>query len=583
MPSSALRDRLVEQLSDHRVPVSLLVVSIVGLVVRLVDLGKRVFYFDEVWFGYWVLKYLDYGDWVYRPILHGPFFARVNAVVFSVLGVSDANGRLVVAVIGGLLPLAAWLYRDHLRDGELVVLGLLLAGNPLLIYYSRFMRKDLPLAAFAFVTLGLVLRARETGRARYLLGAGVSLGLAFTTKESVLLWLVTWLGAGLLVVDRRLLLARRSGGGPLAVLRGWARRIRPAVRRWALSAVGATALFFAVIVLFYAPRGPGRPVGLWRALTGEYHTLPTVIHAATVESFWKAIDYWVTGGIQGHAYLPYLGDTLATLATGATAVCLLGVVGFFYDRYAGESPRAIVGFSFYCGLLATIGYPIANNLAVPWSTLHAVVPLAVPAAVGGYVVYEWGMDRLPAREDGLLTRAPAPAHALRAGLAAAVLSYLVVTMGGVAVQTSFDAPHESPRGDPGHQIVYYAQAPADVREVTNAIRDAAADSDNDTDVLYVGPHLATNESKMERPPETGAWHARNPLQWYTEMYEADVASVENSSKIPETPPPVVITGPNERNATAKRLGDAYTAERQPLDDVGDRVVVVFTKNESTAQ
>lgn len=80
--------------------------------------------------------------------------------------------------------------------------------------------------------------------------------------------------------------------------------------------------------------------------------------------------------------------------------------------------------------------------------------------------------------------------------------------------------------------------------------------------------------------ETGAWHARMPLPWYTEAAGADVASVADVGNLPADPPPVVVTTLAARNATGDRLGDGYRSERYRLDDVGDREVVVFRRTPS---
>lgn len=566
---------LQNYLSERRVPTALVTLAVLGLTARLVQLGERVFYYDEAWFGYWVLRFMENGVWEYRPILHGPFFVRVNSVVFAVFGANDFTARLVVAIIGGLLPLSAWLFRNHLRDGELLALGIGLAFNPILFYYSRFMRKDLPLAAFMFVTLGLFVRAYDTQRSRYLYAGAVTLGLAFTTKESVLLWVVTWIGAGVLVFDRYLLRARDRDGDVLTTLGTLTNHAAASVwKRWQ-QGYFAFLLFLTIVVFFYAPRaGAGQKIGLWRALTGEFETLPAVIKEATLGSLQEAIDYWATGSIQKHPYLPYFTDTAETIVAGALGVMLLAVVGFLYDRYAGNSPRGLVAFNFYCGVAAIVGYPLANNFPVPWSTVHAVVPLTVPAAVGGYVIYQWGRSRLPAREPRVL-RTHVPMHVVRAVVTAGVLVSLVSTGGMTLVETSYQHPHESPRSDPGNEIIYYAQPPAELRDVVNDIDRGSATGDGDTDVLYVGAKLAMNESSVKYPPATGAWHARMPLPWYTEALDADVTSVAQVSNISD-PPPVVITTPGRQDDVAVALGDAYTNTTVPLDDAGDRVVVVFT-------
>jgi uncharacterized protein (TIGR03663 family) len=579
----------------------LVLVALAGTLARLVALGERAFYYDEAWFGYWTLRALENGAWAYRPILHGPFFARVNAPVFSTLGATDASGRLVVALLGGFLPLAALLFRSRLRDGETVALGLLLAFTPTLLYYSRFMRKDLPLAAFMLLALGFAVRAADTGQARHVYAGALSLGLAFTTKESVLLWLLAWLGAAVLVLDRRLLTAEE----PRALLRAVAGRLGRGTRAWALHLVGAALVFLAVVVYFYAPRGGPETAtgpGLWTALGGQWGALPDVIGAATLGSFGKAIDYWVAGGLQGHPYLPYLGDTLRTMAAGALAVSVLAVVGFLADRYAG--PRPLVEFNAYVGGAAVVGYPLANFLPVPWSTVHAVVPLSVPAAVGAAGLVRWARRdpdpgrwplssgsalgrlraRLPPPERprpdggvGLLPSRPRLARFARVAVAALLLSGLAVNAGATAVETSYlDSDRNAELVD-GHELVYGAQAPNALREPVRAIRAAAADGSG-PDVLYVGRSLAMNESAAERPPPPGAWYARMPLPWYTEAAGAEVASVNTSEGLADVePPPVVITTVARYEAVGERLDRRYSRTLYPLDGIGDRTVVVFTR------
>ncbi|MEF8887341.1 MAG: flippase activity-associated protein Agl23 [Haloarculaceae archaeon] len=589
MPSvaSALRRVLT-------VPRVVALTALVGTLARLLELGHRVFYYDEAWFGYWVLRFLENGAWEYRAILHGPFFARVNSVVFPVLGADDFTARLVVALVGGLLPLAALLFREHLRGEETVALAVVLAFTPTLLYYSRFMRKDLPLAAFMFVTMGLAVRAADTGNRRYLYAGAVTLGVAFATKESVLLWLVTWLGAGLLVLDRVLVTRQYDGDGPVAYLRALGARAGAGARAWQYHLLGAAGTFLAVVVYFYAPRaGDTGGIGFWKALGGRFDMLPDVVAAATLGSADKAVAYWVEGGLQGHPYLPYLTDTLRTLGAGALGVCLLAVVGFCYDRY-GREPRALVGFNAYAGVAATVGYPLANFLPVPWSTVHAVVPLAVPAAVGAGAVYRWGRgdlslglavpDRVTAvRPDGGLAdeRVPSRERAvrgLRVAVAGLLLAGLAANAVATGVETSYLDSDRNARLEGGNELVYYAQAPNELREPVTAIQRATATGGGDVDVLYVGEALAMDEAGDDLPPPPGEWFRRLPLPWYTEAAGANVASVADPAAV-EDPPPVVITTEAEYQTVERQLGDGYTRQLHSFDGVGDRTVVVFTRQQ----
>lgn len=580
MSASALHQRL----RAHPVPAALLGLAVLAVAVRLYALGARVFYYDEVWFGYWVIQTIEHGDWTYRPILHGPFYARVNGIVFQLLGANDWTARVVPALMGGLLPLSAWLFRERLDRAEVLALGVILAANPILLYYSRFMRKDLPLAALMLVTLGFLVRAADTGRLRYAYGAAFSLGWAFTTKESVLLWLLAWAGGALLVVDRRLLRARDTAAGPRTVLVAAWRRVRRSAAYWNIHLLGSALTVLAVVIYAYAPRaGTTRSVGLWTALGGEFGQLPTVLNAATAGALHKALNYWVSSGVQGHPYIPYFQDTIQTLWAGALGVCLLAIVGFLWDRYGGDSPRDLVGFNAYVGGAAVVGYPLANNLPVPWSTVHAVVPLAVPAAVGAVAVLRWagvGSDQ----NTALGARGPNRQQVAGVLLAVALLGGLFANAVAVGIQTSYVAPHKSPLDESGSEIVYYAQPPATLKEPIREIYDVAATGGEDIDVLYVGRPLTNPFRPPDQLPPDTSWHlhrplilARIPLPWYTATAGADVADVADASDIDDTPAPIVITTPLRREAVARALGPAYTGTLYWLDGRGDRKIVVFVR------
>ncbi len=572
---------------DRRLLLALVGVSAVAVAVRLFALGRRVAYYDEAWLGYWVLRANETGLWEYRPIVHGPFFARVNGPLFAAVGASDTTARLVVALLGGLVPLAAWLYRERLSRAETLVTGLLLAGTPLLVYYSRFMRNDVPLAVFAVLTVGFAVRFADTGRPRYLHAGALSLALAFTTKESALLYVLTWVGAGALVADSTLLAARaRSDDSVRGTVARAADRTAAAGRRLWPHLVGAGVLFLAVVVYFYAPRTPPGEPGL-RTLLSDPTTVPAVVGEATLGSFESAVEHWVAGGKQRHAYLPYLVDTVRTLGAGSLAVVVLAPVGFLADRHLGDG-RPLVGFSTYAGAAAVVGYPLANNFPVPWSAVHAVAPLTVPAAVGAVFLVRRAVAGLTTAADADATppgavadggdRSPGRPDAvavLRAVVVAVVLVALAVQAAGVTATTSYLQPHESPEDDPGSEVVYYAQAPAEIANVRAAIRQAAATPD-EPDVVYVGRSLAAEEEGLSRPPPPGAFYARNPFPWYTEAHGATVESHASPSGLADVSrPAVVVTTEEHRDSVADRLPDDYAVQQYPLDDRGDRSVVVF--------
>ncbi|MUV88704.1 TIGR03663 family protein [Halapricum sp. CBA1109] len=183
---------------------AVLALTALALALRLVSLGSRAAHWDEARVAYWALYTHEQGSFAYRHIIHGPFVQHTSRWLFPLFGASDFTVRLPVAIVGGLLPLSALLFRKRLRRIEVGVLAAFLAFNPVFLYYSRFMRSDVLVGAFMFTALGLGVRFLDTRRPRYLYGIAAFVTLAIASKENAILYLVTWGGALVLLADRAL-------------------------------------------------------------------------------------------------------------------------------------------------------------------------------------------------------------------------------------------------------------------------------------------------------------------------------------------------------------------------------------------
>jgi uncharacterized protein (TIGR03663 family) len=511
-----------ERSTRRRVFAALVVVTALALLVRLWALGWRIAHQDEARVAHRTLHYMRLGAWEYRPVIHGPFLPHVNGVVFSWLGPSDFTMRLVVAVAGGLLSLTPWFLRDRLSNAEMVGLAFFFAANPVLVYYSRFMRNDLIIAAAMFTAVALFVRALDTRRTGYLVAATFPFALGFTMKENALLYVVCWLGSLVLLLDGRLVLAKaREDATRLGVARTYASETAHALWRYKQSVVASLALFFVVVVAFYAPKP-----ALYEALGNPAH-LPDVVRAATLGSWEKMTDLWTNA--HHHSYLRYLKHDLNVLYVGATALTVFAVFGFLYERYATAEPRPIVAFCFYWGAFSVFGYPAVMDITAGWTVVNAVVPLALPAAVGLGFIYERG--RVAVASD----------NKTGARLAAAVLLVTAAGTGAVAYQTSF----ENPQG-PDNALVQYAQPAGHMQSTLEEIR-AVSETNDGVDVMFYGSEFfSPNDLRVDKTlpvdaPGYQGWHARLPLPWYFDIYGANVSSTEQTERLLEYDPPVVIS------------------------------------------
>lgn len=478
-----------------------LVATALALLVRLWGLGTRTAHVDEARVGVAIVEYLGTGAWEYQPILHGPFLFHVNRALFAVAGPTDFSARLVVALVGGLLPLSAWLFRRHLRAVEVVAFAGLLAANPVLLYYSRFMRNDVLVGAFMLVALGFGVRTIDTQKPRYLYAGAAFVGLALTTKENALVYLGTWVGAALLVADHFLVVGRV--GRDDRRFDGVSRpRATDLLAEWGPHVGIAAAETVLIAAVFYAPRP-----ALWQAI-GQPWTLPGVFEEAVVGSWTAFWGTWVAGGHQNHPYIPYFVDYLGVLLAGALVVLGYGVGGFLANRYV-QRPRCLVQFAGFWGLATIVLSPLVADISpIPWMAVHAVIPLAIPAAVGLAVVYRQA------------TTAIRSGDRLGGSLWALLLVIAAVHVGTTAVGTSYLHPQ-----DPG-QLVQYGQPDDDLAPPLREIRPVVAANDG-TDVVFYGDHFGNRVFRM-------------PFPWYLSAMGADVDATSDPRAIERAQAPVVI-------------------------------------------
>jgi uncharacterized protein (TIGR03663 family) len=746
--SSLARLRAV---TDSRVGLAVVGITVLALAGRLLLLGDRVAHWDEGRVAYWTLQYAQTGYFEYRPVVHGPFLFQVNEFLFSFVGSNDFVSRLPVAVVGGLLPASAWLFRERLKGAETVALAGLLALNPLLVYYSRFMRNDVLVAAFMFFALGFVVRAYDSGNGWYAVPAGLTMALGFTAKENAIVYLVCWFGAAALLLDHRLLDSVRGARARLtgsaardglregvrsdalrlvgvagilalnpyvafrtlegssvlpyafagAVLAGYLVAIRDAEIPEHLAVVGASLalvvgvgtagpavlspvtwllaiglfgvgayraldrganpwhyvtafafVFFAfdvasglshletmlgytlfwllagamlvdetlfaddtrstrsplgrltgtfpptlaayavtigTLVFFYAPRHPDpNELGLWNAVGRTLRLQPGML----VDVFEDALlggatdmwYHWVEGAdVSFEVYRERLDTMIATMIHSAGLLFAFSAIGFVYDRWSGGGPRDVVAMGGYWGFVSVLGYPYATDIWAPWIAVHAIVPLAIPAAVGLAGVYALGRDSFD-RGD-----------VLTGTLVGVLLIALVAPAAVTAVDVSYVNSSGEERmiadltGDEQRQrqyVLQWAQPDNGLKDTLGTVR-KVAESNDGTDVLFVGTTPPGDEDNehwyvpdeqvcLERPPvhlpedtcEVAglSWHSRLPLPWYLESYGASVESTHPDTDLGNVSefPPVVFAYDWDQNEVGPALPDRYEAHEHPF-------------------
>ncbi|UIO99336.1 TIGR03663 family protein [Halobaculum sp. CBA1158] len=631
-------DRLRDRVGDPAVAAVLLIV-VGSLLLRTVQLGSRVFHWDEGRVAYWILRFDATGEFFYRPIIHGPFLPVVNNVLFDLIGASDFAARLPVAVVGGLLPLAALLLRHRLRDREVVALALVLAADPLLVYYGRFMRGDVLVGSFCVAAFALVVYAIDTRRTLPLFGSAALLALGFTAKENALVYLACFLGAAVLLLDHRLVRTASRTGSPLDAvvgeavalarfLDGWTEGAR--TRRWIErrvrdrvgdgDAATGTETDAGDADRGNADRGAAgtpAPYAPEAGLVGHLAVWVPVVAVGVVATFLGVTSFfyaprpelWQALGVASQA--GGSGGSAATLGSVLTEATW-GSGEKFWGTWAAGSHSGHP----YVPYLFDIGETLAYGSAV----------LAVFAAVGfvadgygsergtrplvAYAAY-WGLASLVGYPVATDIQAPwaaihivlplsipaavGVAHvgdSLRTAIAredveTVIIAGLIVfaAVAGVAAPT---ADYWNSAAEEDKQVLQWAQPENDYKD---ALRDAQVIARNHegTDVLWVGTDTprgtrlyVEDESSVERMPPGGpSWHSRLPTPWYLELADAEQTSTPPSARfdgLPEEMPPVVFAKPDDADELEQRL-DGYESREYAFRLWTERIVVFIDEEE----
>ena len=162
-----------------------------AIVMRLWDLGARAMHHDESLHALYSWNLFTGRGYEHNPMMHGPFQFEANAALFFAFGDSDFTARLLYALVGTALVAMPFMFRSRLGRSGALFTAALLTVSPAMLYFSRFARNDILMAAWA---LGLVIsmwRYIDEGRTRYMYISAGLLALALATKETAYLLIAT--------------------------------------------------------------------------------------------------------------------------------------------------------------------------------------------------------------------------------------------------------------------------------------------------------------------------------------------------------------------------------------------------------
>lgn len=160
---------------------------LIAIVTRFWDLDQRALHHDESLHAYYSWLLATGSGYTHDPLMHGPFLFYATALVYLLVGDSDATSRYLPALCGVLLVWLPYLLRGprHLgRWGALTASALMLI-SPALLYQSRYLRHDSFTHVGSLVLFVAIMRYLERPERKWLILAGGTLGFLLTNHEIV--------------------------------------------------------------------------------------------------------------------------------------------------------------------------------------------------------------------------------------------------------------------------------------------------------------------------------------------------------------------------------------------------------------
>ncbi|NDJ75662.1 MAG: TIGR03663 family protein [Chloroflexi bacterium] len=168
------------------------VILVSALVTRFADLGTRVMSHDESLHTYYSWNLYEKGEFEHTPLMHGPLLFHMTALSYFLFGDNDFTARIYPTLLGVLVVMFPVLYRRWLGRVGAVLAAIMLLISPQLLYYSRYIRHDIPTIFFAMVMLYAIMQyidGRPARRPAWLAVIAAALLLMLASKEVAFIYI----------------------------------------------------------------------------------------------------------------------------------------------------------------------------------------------------------------------------------------------------------------------------------------------------------------------------------------------------------------------------------------------------------
>ncbi len=352
----------LQGLSEKKYKTSGFLILLFALLIRLFDLGERVFHHDESIHASFTLKLLETGQYKYDPAYHGPFLFHSTAVIFHFLGINDTTARLIPVFFGVAAILLLFLLKKELGERGVLWSAFLLSFSPSMVYFSRFFRNDM---IIVFCTLATVIggiryleNLHSSKRYPYLILVTFSLAIAVSSKENAYLVILMFGAyAGIYFLYRLYSDWKKEKLGLKKTLFLKISAISPFLPEILISGT----LFVFIVMLFYT------------SLFRTPETLFSIVERAF--SHWMEMHRIERIGGPFYFYVPIL-------LVYESPILIFGIAGIVHFLKKQGKNASFFLFVSYWAIASLLLYSYLQE-KVPWLVVHIVLPFGILA--GAYL------------------------------------------------------------------------------------------------------------------------------------------------------------------------------------------------------
>ena len=128
----------------------------------------------------------------HTPLMHGPLLFHMTALSYFLFGDDDFTSRIYPALLGALLVMFPLLLRCWLGKAGALSASAMLLISPLLLYYSRYIRHDIPAIFFALIMAYSIWRHIERPHAKWMAWLAGGMALLIASKEVAFIYIAIY-------------------------------------------------------------------------------------------------------------------------------------------------------------------------------------------------------------------------------------------------------------------------------------------------------------------------------------------------------------------------------------------------------